>query len=101
MFNACTKELSKVHGIGSQTAARIKAALALGMLFNRPVNEAPYVTSTADAYYLLRDLETLEQEHLQVIVLNTKMRSLGVFEICMGAFNNVQVRLAEVFRCAI
>ena len=101
MFNACTEELSKVRGVGSQTAARIKAAFALGMLFNRPVDEAPYVTSPADAYYLLRDMETLEQEHLRVILLNTKMRSLGVIEVYMGAINNVQIRLAEVFRPAI
>ena len=101
MFNACTEELSKVHGVGLQTAARIKAAFALGMLFNRPIDDAPYVNSPADAYNLLRDMETLEQEHLRVIALNTKMRSLGVIEIYIGSINNVQIRLAEVFRPAI
>ena len=101
IFNACTEELSKMHGVGPQTATRIQAALALGMLFNRPVEESPSVNSPVDAYYLLRDMETLEQEHLRIILLNTRMRSLGVIEVYIGAVNHVQIRLGEVFRPAI
>ncbi len=101
MFNSCVEELSNVHGIGSQTAARIKAAFALGMLFNRPVDESPNINSPADAYHLLRDMEILEQEHLRVILLNIRMRSLGVIEVYIGAVNNTQVRLGEIFRPAV
>jgi DNA repair protein RadC len=101
IFNACTDELSQVRGVGPQIAARIKASFALGMLSNRPAEETPLVTSPTDAYNLLRDMEVLEQEHLRVILLNTKMRSLGVIEVYIGAINNIQIRLAEVFRPAI
>jgi DNA repair protein RadC len=101
IFNACTEELLRLPGLGPQTVARVKAAFALGMLFNRPAEEAPSVNSPADAYNLLRDMEIFEQEHLRVILLNTKMRSLGVIEVYIGAINNVQIRLAEVFRPAI
>ena len=101
MFNTCTEELSKIHGVGPQTATRIKAAFALGMLFNRPMEESPSVNSPADAYSLLRDMETLEQEHLRIILLNIRMKSLGVIEVYIGAVNNIQIRLGEVFRPAI
>ncbi len=101
MSNSCIEELSSVHGLGTQIAARIKAAFALGMLQNRPTDQSPSVNSPADAYSLLRDMETLEQEHLRLILLNTRMRSLGVIEVYVGAVNNVQIRLGEVFRPAI
>jgi DNA repair protein RadC len=101
MFNACTDELSSIHGVGPQTATRIKAAFALSMLLNRPVEESPSVNSPSDAYCLLRDMETLEQEHLRVILLNIRMKSLGVIEVYIGAVNNIQIRLGEVFRPAI
>jgi DNA repair protein RadC len=71
------------------------------MLLNRPIDQSPYVNSPADAYSLLRDMEILEQEHLRLILLNTRMRSLGVIEVYVGAVNNVQIRLGEVFRPAI
>ena len=101
MFNACIDELSSIHGVGPQTATRIKAAFALSMLLNRPVEESPSVNSPSDAYCLLRDMETLEQEHLRVILLNIRMKSLGVIEVYIGAVNNIQIRLGEVFRPAI
>lgn len=101
MFNACPEELADVRGIGPQTATRIKASLALGMVFTRPVEETPSVNSPADAYVLLRDMEFFEQEHLRVILLNIKSHVLGVVEVYVGAINNVQIRLAEIFRPAI
>jgi DNA repair protein RadC len=46
-------------------------------------------------------MEILEQEHLRVILLNIRMRSLGVIEVYIGAVNNTQVRLGEIFRPAV
>jgi DNA repair protein RadC len=43
----------------------------------------------------------LEQEHLQVVLLNTKNRVVGVRTIYQGSVNSSQVRTAEVFRDAV
>jgi len=101
MANAHPDEFSKVHGVGEQMAARIKASLSLGMMFTRPVEEAPSVTSPADAYDHLRDMEFFDQEHLRVILMNTKSHVLGTPEIYIGSVNCAQIRLAEIFRPAI
>jgi DNA repair protein RadC len=101
MFSAYPEQLCKVRGIGKQTAARIKASLALGMMFNRPAAEMPHVNSPADAYSLLREMEMFDQEHLRVILLDSRLRCVGVTEVYVGAVNKAQVRLSEVFRPAI
>ncbi|MBN2115822.1 MAG: hypothetical protein JW730_04585 [Anaerolineales bacterium] len=101
LFNACPEQLCKVDGIGKRLAARIKASLALGMMFNRPAAEMPHINSPADAYALLREMETFDQEHLRVILLDSRLRSVGVAEVYVGAVNKAQVRLSEVFRPAI
>lgn len=101
MFNAHIDEFSKVNGVGNQIAARIKASLSLGMMFTRPVEETPSVNSPSDAYALLREMEFFEQEHLRVILLNTRSHVLGIHEIYVGSVNQAQVRLAEIFRPAI
>jgi len=101
MFNAHMDEFSKVHGVGNQIAARIKASLSLGMMFTRPVEETPSVNSPGDAYVLLQEMAFFEQEHLRVILLNQRSHVLGIPEIYVGSVNQAQVRLAEVFRPAI
>jgi len=90
-----------VDGIGGKTAARIKAALALGMMFNRPPEETPHINSPADACALLREMEMFDQEHLRVILLDSRLHSVGVVEVYVGAVNKAQIRLSEVFRPAI
>lgn len=102
IFNAHTDEIVKVKGIGPQTAVRIKAALALGMMFNRPTENTPLsVSSPGEAYALLREMELFEQEHMRVILLNIKMHLIGVQELYIGTVNSAQLRVAEVFRPAI
>lgn len=101
MFTAYPEQLCKVKGVGKQTAARIKAALALGLIFNRPLEETPHINSPADAYALLREMEMFDQEHLRVILLDSRLHSIGVVEVYVGAVNKAQIRLSEVFRPAI
>jgi DNA repair protein RadC len=43
----------------------------------------------------------LEQEHLKVVLLNTKNHVMGVRDVYRGSVNSSQVRTAEVFRDAI
>ncbi len=101
LFNAYPEQLCRVNGIGKRLTARIKASLALGMMFNRPPEETPYINSPADACALLREMEMFDQEHLRVILLDSRLHSVGVVEVYVGAVNKAQIRLSEVFRPAI
>ena len=47
------------------------------------------------------EMATLEQEHLRVLLLNTKNEVLSIQEIYVGNVNSSMVRPAEVFRPAI
>ncbi|HXG41360.1 MAG TPA: DNA repair protein RadC [Dehalococcoidia bacterium] len=96
-------ELCAEHGMGEAKAAQVKAALELGrrLLASAP-EERPVVRSPKDvANLLLADMALLEQEHLRVVLLNTRNHVLGVPEVYKGTVNSAQVRVADVFREAV
>ena len=53
------------------------------------------------ANLLLAEMAFLDQEHLRVVLLNTKNEVLGIQEIYVGNVSSAVVRAAEVFRPAI
>ena len=68
LYQAHPAELAAVRGISQATAARIKAALNLGLRLNMPGEEHPMINSPADAASLVQyDMGLLEKEHLKVI----------------------------------
>lgn len=103
LFNAHTGEIETVQGVGSQTAARIKAALAIGLrMATDDAMERTTVTSPADAASLVMyDMGLLPEEHLRVILLNTRNHVLEIVEVYKGSVNSSQVRVGEVFQAAI
>jgi DNA repair protein RadC len=54
IYKAHVTELGAIHGIGQQTAVRIKAALALGLRLHDPTEEKPVINSPADAAALVQ-----------------------------------------------
>ena len=65
-------------------------------------SERPTISSPQDvANLLIAEMATLDQEHLRVLLLNTRNEVLGVPEIYVGNVNSSVVRPAEVFRPAI
>ncbi len=96
-------EISDLPGIGQSTAARLKAALTLGKRLAMHVPEQPpAIHSPADAAALVQyEMSALEQEHLRVLVLNTRNRLLEIAEVYHGSVNQAQVRVAEVLRPAV
>ncbi len=96
-------ELTQVYGIGEAKAARIKAALEIGRRLLTPQREERrQISSPADiANLLLVEMSYLEQEHLRVVLLNTKNYVLAVETIYIGTVNSSNVRVAEVFKAAI
>lgn len=96
-------DLCKVHGLGPAKAAQIKAALELGkrLLVASP-EERPQVKSPADvANLLMLEMGFLEQEHLRLVLLDTKNRVLGMPTIYIGSLNTSVLRVGELFREAV
>jgi DNA repair protein RadC len=96
-------DLCEVHGLGPAKAAQIKAALELGKrLMVASPEERPQVKSPTDvANLLMLEMGFLEQEHLRVVMLDTKNRVLGMPTIYIGSLNTSVLRVGEIFREAI
>jgi DNA repair protein RadC len=96
-------ELTNHSGIGTATAARLKAAFELGRRLMIHRDEDRYqVRSPADAANLImHDMGLLDQEHLVTVILDTKNRVLDIPTIYVGSVNTSLIRVGEVFRQAI
>ena len=103
LARASFSELSAVKGVGQAKAAQLKAGLEIGrrLLVAAP-HERPQITSPADADNLLMlEMAHLEQEHLRVLLLDTKNRVQASPTIYKGNVNTSVIRIAELFREAI
>ena len=47
------------------------------------------------------EMSLFDQEHLRVLLINTRNQLMGIHEVYIGSVNQAQVRPAEVFRDAI
>jgi DNA repair protein RadC len=97
------EELLHEHGLGEAKAAQIKAAIELGRRLTLESPEArPTITSPADAAALVQyEMSALEQEHLRVLLLDTRNHVLDIVEVYKGSVNSSQVRVGEVFKAAL
>jgi len=103
LHRATFDEMRAQHGIGEAKAAQIKAAIELGrrLMLEAP-EERPAINSPAEAAALVQyEMSGLEQEHLRVILLDTRNRVLDIVEIYRGSVNSSQVHIGEVFKPAI
>ncbi len=103
LSQATLEELQMVTGVGPAKAVEIKAALELGRRLTAVTpEERPKVIAPADAANLLMsEMSLLEQEHLRVILLDTRNQVLAVPTVYIGSLNTSVVRIAELFRPAI
>ena len=96
-------ELCSFKGISDAKACQLLAAFELGrrLVSLHPEGRAA-VTSPQDVFNLLgAEMSFLDQEHLRVILLNTKKEVLGTHEVYKGNVNSAVLRVAEVLRPAI
>jgi DNA repair protein RadC len=100
---ASVAELRKLKGVGETKAIQIKAALELGKrLTVASPDERPVIRSPADAAnLLLAEMSLLEQEHMRVLLLDTRNRVVDSPTIYKGNLNTAVVRMGELFREAI
>ncbi len=96
-------ELCSQRGLSEAKACQLLAAMELGRRFvSLAPEERAVINSPQDvANLLMAEMAPLEQEHLRVLLLNTKNEVLGVQEIYIGNVNSSVVRPAEVFRPAV
>lgn len=96
-------DLCTQHGIGEAKAAQIKAAIELGRrLTLESPEERPVINSPADAAALVQyEMSALEQEHLRVLLLDTRNHVLDIVEVYKGSVNSSQVRVGEIFKVAV
>lgn len=96
-------ELQKKRGIGFVKAVQIQAAVELGRRFSivHP-EEKPRIQSPQDAANLvLYEMGALEQEHLRVLLLDTRNQVIQIVEVYRGSLNSSVIRVGEVFREAV
>jgi len=103
LIRASATELRAFKGIGEVKALKIKASLELGRRLMAASWEAPrFVTSSADAAALLiPEMAFLEQEHLRLILLDTRQQVLKIPTIYVGSLNTSVLRIGELFRAAL
>lgn len=103
LAQASHDELCAVHGVGEAKATQIKAALELGrrLLATAPY-ERPQVRGPADvANLVMLEMGLLEQEHLRVVLLDTKNYVQRIVNVYAGSLNTAVVRIGEIFREAV
>ncbi|MBI4733168.1 MAG: DNA repair protein RadC [Chloroflexi bacterium] len=103
LHRAPFEELLNEHGIGEAKAAQVKAAIELGRrLALEAPEERPTINSPADAAALVSyEMSGLEQEHLRVLLLDTRNHVLDIVEVYKGSVNSSQVHVGELFKPAI
>ena len=103
LAKASFDELCGVHGFGAAKTAQLKAAFELGRrAVSFQESERPIVQSPQDIANLLQgEMAFLDQEHLRVVLLNTRNHVLSVHEVYKGNANSAVIRPGEVFREAV
>jgi DNA repair protein RadC len=103
LHRAPFEDLCSQRGIGAAKAAQIKAAIELGSrMSSEKSRERPTINSPADAAaQVAYDMSALEQEHLRVILLDTRNQLIDIVEVYKGSVNSSQVHVGELFKHAI
>ena len=96
-------ELCAERGLSEAKSSQLMAALELGRRFvSLAPQERAVINSPQDvANLLLAEMSVLDQEHLRVLLLNTRNEVLGIQEIYVGNVNSSVIRASEVFRPAV
>lgn len=97
------EELCEQRGIGEAKACQIAAAIELG---RRLKDESPEnrrtINSPAEAADIVSyEMSALEQEHLRIILLDSRNGVLDIAEVYKGSINSSQVHVGELFKHAI
>ena len=96
-------ELCAEKGLGEAKAAQVQAALELGkrVVASQP-QERAVIHGPEDVCTLFQgEMGLLEQEHMRVILLNTRNQVLGASDVYRGSVHTAVIRIGELFRDAL
>ena len=96
-------DLVNEPGLGEAKAAEIRALFQIAARVQAlEVGEKPIIRSPQDVHALLGgEMASFEQEHMRVLLVNTRNQVLSMHELYVGNVSSAIVRPAEVFREAI
>jgi DNA repair protein RadC len=96
-------ELVNEKGLGEAKAAELLATFQIAARLQALQPEDRVIVRSPQDVYLLLGLELafFDQEHLRVVLLNTRSQVLGVHEVYVGNVNSALVRPAELFKEAV
>ena len=103
LARASYAELCALKGVSDAKACQVLAAVELGRRLGSLHPEGRALARSPQDVFNLQgaEMELLDQEHLRVLLLNTKNEVQSVREIYVGNVNSSVVRVAEVLRPAI
>jgi len=103
LSRASIDDLRQIKGIGRDKAVTLLAAFTLAAKMQQDKgHEAPLLDTPDLVVDLLRDLNRQKRvEQLQVVLLNTRRRLIGIREISDGTLDTLLVHPREVFEPAI
>jgi DNA repair protein RadC len=96
------EEMQTIEGIGPKAALAIKAALEIGrrMAVEEREDESS-LRSPDDFFKRLSYLQWMEQEHMVVVLLNSKLKVIAIETPHVGTVDSCQVRISEMFKMAV
>lgn len=96
-------ELCAEKHVGEAKAAQVLAGIELGRrIVSAQPDQRTVIRSPEDVYALVgAEMALLEQEHLRVLLLNTRNQIVAVKPLYIGSVHTTVVRPAEVFRDAV
>lgn len=96
-------DLINEPGLGEAKAAEIRAVFQIAARVQAlEVGEKPIIRSPQDVHALLGgEMARFQQEHMRVLLVNTRNQVLAVNEVYIGNVSSAVVRASEVFREAV
>ena len=92
LINLSVKELMKVKGIGMAKAVQIRSIAELSRRIAKShfsfTKTKEFISPDIIAGYYMEDMRHLTTEHLMMVMLNTKYRFIGDYELSKGTVNS-------------
>lgn len=102
IVQADPEALQAIPHMGPARISRLKAALELSRRINQEDGQQTVIESEHDAAQILMPkMSHLEQEHLYVLLLDTRHHVLDVELVYRGSLNATHIRPADVFKPAV
>jgi len=103
LARASTHELLDVDGLGPAKVAQLKAAMELGrrILVASPQDRVQIKSPADAANLMMAEMMHLEQEHMRLILLDSKNYVIDTPTMYVGSLNTSVVRIGELFREAV